>query len=89
MKTKNILITSVAILATIGLYAAPQIEIDTVRVTDKNNAADTAANGGAEGLGAVNNDFSIGTTAVTTTQYVAFLNAVATDAQRQRTCLYS
>ena len=79
MKTKNTLMTAAAMLATAGLYAA-QLDIDTVRVGNAGNAADTSANGGTQGAGAVSYEYNIGTTAVTSGQYAAFLNAVATDA---------
>ena len=79
MKTKKTPITAVAMLATVGLYAAP-ISIDTVVIGNANNPADTrtTAEGGTPGLGRVSYEYNIGTTAVTAGQYTAFLNAVAT-----------
>jgi PEP-CTERM putative exosortase interaction domain len=81
MKTKNTLITAAAMFATVGLYAAPQIYIETVLVDDKGNATDTrtTAQGGTPGLGAVSYNYYIGTYEVTAGQYTKFLNAMATD----------
>jgi PEP-CTERM putative exosortase interaction domain len=66
--------------ATVGLYAAPQINIDTVLVGNAGNDADTRTTeeGGTPGLGAVSYDYYIGTYEVTTAQYTKFLNSVAT-----------
>ena len=76
MKTKNTLITAATIFAAVGLQAAypTPITIDTVKVGDAGNAADT---GGTVGAGSVAYDYYIGTTEVTAGQYAAFLNAVA------------
>ena len=77
MKTKNTLIVAATTFAAIGLQAASStapINIDTVKVGNAGNLADT---GGTVSLGAVNYDYYIGTTEVTAGQYTAFLNAVA------------
>jgi len=58
-------------LAALPAAAAP-VAIDLVSVADAGNAADAAT-----GFGSVGYDYSIGRTAVTVGQYVAFLNAVA------------
>jgi sulfatase modifying factor 1 len=50
---------------------SPLVTIDTVKVGDAGNAADTT------GYGAVTNVFAIGKYEVTLSQYTAFLNAVA------------
>ena len=70
MKTKNTLITTVAMFATIGLNGAP-ITIDTVIVGNAGNTADST------GYGSVVYEYHITTTEITNTQYAAFLNAVA------------
>ena len=81
MKTKNTLITAAAMFATLGLHAAPSINIDTVLVGNANNVADTrtSTQGGTPNIGAVSYDYYIGTTGVTAGQYATFLNAVATN----------
>ena len=55
-----------------GAVAQAQITIPTVMVGNPNNAADSY------GYGAVGYSYAIGTYEVTTNQYTAFLNAVAT-----------
>jgi sulfatase modifying factor 1 len=52
-------------------HAQPLVTIETVKVGDAGNAADTT------GYGAVTNVFAIGKYEVTLSQYTAFLNAVA------------
>ena len=91
MKTKNTLLTAAALLAAVGLQAAyltAPITIDTVKVGNAGNAADT---GGTVGAGAVGYDYYIGKTEVTAGQYTAFLNAVAssTSAASYITNLYN
>ena len=69
--------TAATMFAALGLQAAyltAPITIDTVKVGDAGNAADT---GGTVGKGAVAYEYNIGTTSVTAGQYTAFLNAVA------------
>ena len=74
--------TAATMFAALGLQAAyltAPITIDTVRIGNAGNAADTRilAEGGTVGKGAVSYEYSIGTTSVTAGQYTAFLNAVA------------
>jgi formylglycine-generating enzyme required for sulfatase activity len=65
------LITMAAVVLSGGVASAALISIPTVTVGDAGNQADTT------GFGAVNYVYQIGKYDVTTSQYAAFLNAVA------------
>lgn len=71
-----------AAVALLGLSIAAQaITIDTVRVGDAGNAADTRVmtTDGTTGYGSVGYNYNIGKYEVTAGQYTAFLNAVGAD----------
>ena len=80
-KIASFSLTVTALAFALGLVAPhaiagpsqPLVTIETIPVEHPGNAADPAT-----GYGAVNNAFSMGKYKVTITQYVAFLNAVAT-----------
>jgi formylglycine-generating enzyme required for sulfatase activity len=66
------------VLLCVGNLAQAAITIETVRVGDPGNAADTAAHSGnPAGQGSVSYTYNIGKYEVTAGQYTAFLNAVA------------
>ena len=76
MKTKAIMAV-VVVLAVAGAVRA-DITIETVRVGNPGNAADTQVmNDGTTGYGAVDYNYNIGKYEVTAGQYCEFLNAVA------------
>ncbi len=82
MQTRTMAAMCAAVLAGIflaaGQTAVAAITIETVRVGNAGNAADTAAHSGnSAGQGSVSYEYNIGTYEVTAGQYCAFLNAVA------------
>lgn len=71
-------VTTALALLCLGSLAQAAITIETVRVGDPGNAADTASHSGnPTGQGSVSYTYSIGKYEVTAAQYCAFLNAVA------------
>lgn len=75
MRTRTAVLVVAALAAaftlTRNLHAQPLVTIDTVKVGDAGNAADST------GYGAVTEVFAIGKYEVTLSQYTTFLNAVA------------
>lgn len=71
-------VAAAAFLLCLGSVAQASITIDTVRVGDPGNAADTVVHSGnPAGQGSVSYTYNVGKYEVTAAQYTAFLNAVA------------
>lgn len=80
MKATHHSTTVTALLAVFFLQAVAQagiVNIETVRVADPGNAADTLAGSGSFGFGSVSYEYNIGKYEITIGQYVSFLNSVA------------
>ncbi len=77
---KNLGLLLALVLLCLGGLAQATISIETVRVGDAGNQADTEVmQDGTTGYGSVGYTYNIGKYEVTAAQYTAFLNAVAAD----------